>query len=364
MVACCILSFSLSAQDPAFTQFYTNRIYLNPALTGLEPGLTLTGISRVQWFRADQGFRTFAVSAELQEDFLNSGFGLHLMQDNQGHVNLATTSVGLSYSYIIPGPVHNFHFGLHARWSQRRIDWDKIVFSDQLDPLLGAIFPTAAIPRNDRTSFWDVDFGFAWRFNVKPRNKGNRISSSRYILGFNLTHLPSLFGSNQANESFQGLESIVPPRLTVHAGGIIPITFLSNARHDFRISPNFRFDIQGENLLNFDKSLQVFTLGAYVLYNQLYGGVFYQDRLPVPNSVRHTNSIILMAGMAVEFGQGREPQTFFFGFSVDINSTGLGVEGGNIYELALRYNLPAAVSMKSKKRRTSGKRILDCKSFY
>ncbi|MCB0634515.1 MAG: type IX secretion system membrane protein PorP/SprF, partial [Lewinella sp.] len=39
----------LKAQDPSFSQFYANRVYLNPAFVGLESGITLSATSRMQW---------------------------------------------------------------------------------------------------------------------------------------------------------------------------------------------------------------------------------------------------------------------------------------------------------------------------
>ena len=54
-----LLCFShyLSAQDPSFSQFYANRIYLNPAFAGIEGGISATAVARAQWLRADRGFR-------------------------------------------------------------------------------------------------------------------------------------------------------------------------------------------------------------------------------------------------------------------------------------------------------------------
>ena len=112
-----------NAQDPSFSQFYANRIYLNPALTGLDPGITFSAISRVQWMQADRGFRTFGAALELQEPFLRSGFGLNVMHNAEGIGNLATTNVGFSYAYTIPGEKNNFHFGITTSWVQKSLDW-------------------------------------------------------------------------------------------------------------------------------------------------------------------------------------------------------------------------------------------------
>ena len=53
-------------QDPSFSQFYANRIYLNPAFTGIENGISFAGTSRNQWSKVDQGFKTYIASVEFQ----------------------------------------------------------------------------------------------------------------------------------------------------------------------------------------------------------------------------------------------------------------------------------------------------------
>ena len=93
------LSFS---QDPSFSQFYANRIYLNPAFTGLDNGVSVGAVSRLQWLSADRGFRTYGMSFEIRRPFINSGFGIQLFQDEEGIGELKNTSVGLSYAYSIP----------------------------------------------------------------------------------------------------------------------------------------------------------------------------------------------------------------------------------------------------------------------
>ncbi|MFT5382964.1 MAG: type IX secretion system PorP/SprF family membrane protein, partial [Saprospiraceae bacterium] len=86
------------AQDPSFSQFYASRIYLNPAFTGIENGVSFSGTSRNQWGKVDRGFRTYIASVEIQEPFLRSGFGLSLYHDTEGLMQLNTNQVSLSYA--------------------------------------------------------------------------------------------------------------------------------------------------------------------------------------------------------------------------------------------------------------------------
>ena len=356
-----------SAQDPSFTQFYAHRNYLNPALTGLDPGMTVSAISRMQWMQADRGFRTYGAALELQEPYLRSGFGLGFLHNAEGIGNLATTSIGFSYAYTIPGEKNNLHFGLTTNWVQKSLDWSRFIFSDQLDPVLGNVNGTTATPGLERISFFDVDFGAVWRFDHRlPLSKGSK-RDSRTMIGLSIHHLPGLFGSPQVKESFQNLNTVLPPRITFHMGSIIPTFIFKGGGREISISPNFKFDIQGENPFQFKQSLKVFTLGAYVMYEGFHLGAFYQDRLPFPSGTKHTNAFIVTMGGYMGGSRrvgSREAQKFFLGLSVDINTTGLGISGGNAYELALRYNFSGDVSIFGKQRSRSSPSFLDCKDFF
>ena len=192
---------SLVAQDPSFSQYYANRIYLNPAFTGLEQGMTVAAVSRMQWLNIDGGFRTYGISLEMQEPAVHSAFGLSLYQDQQGLAQLNTTSVGLAYAYTLSMKKHNVHFGLQARWVQKKVDWDKITFSDQLDPVYGAIYPTSAVPILNRITYSDFDAGVVWRFLSDIRLGKRRMTDSRHSLGLAVHHLPQFFNKNGGYET-------------------------------------------------------------------------------------------------------------------------------------------------------------------
>lgn len=186
-----ILSIQLcQAQDPSFSQFYASRIYLNPAFTGIENGLSFASASRMQWLNVDQGFQTYVASIEFQEPYLRSGFGLSLFHDTQGIMQLNTNGISLSYAYHIPMDEHNLHIGFQGHWIQKSVDWDKITFSDELDPVFGDINPTSAVPLLDNINYTDFDFGILWRFQ-KDMKIGKLISrDTRTSIGLSLHHLP------------------------------------------------------------------------------------------------------------------------------------------------------------------------------
>ncbi|MEL6867129.1 MAG: PorP/SprF family type IX secretion system membrane protein [Bacteroidota bacterium] len=352
----------MKAQDPSFSQFYANRIYLNPAFTGLEQGLSFAGVYRVQWRNVDDGFRSYMASVELKEPFIRSGFGLTFFQDVQGLAELTSTSIGLSYAYTIQMDNHNVHVGMQALWNQKSLDWSKIIFSDQLDPVLGNVYSTSAIQALERVSFTDFNIGAIWRFKANMKLGHRRFKETHNSIGISLHHAPSLFAGTRGNESFQNLETRTAPRITLHAGSIIPAFVVGAGRKRISFSPNIKYDIQGENVFTPSQSLQVLTYGCYVLYEGVYLGAMYQNKF-LASGFRHTNAMILTLGAYVDTGR-RDSNTYFVGFSYDANATGVGTRAGGVYEVAFRWTIANAPTIFGGIGRSRSKQILDCHHFF
>lgn len=349
-----------NAQDPSFSQFYANRIYLNPAFTGLEAGLSIAGVSRMQWLGVDYGFRTHGISIELQEPFIKSGFGLNLLTDNEGLAQLKTTSVGLSYAYTIPLVKHNIHFGIEANWLQKSVDWSKIVFSDQLDPVYGAIYPTTAVPILDRVNYTDFQAGVMWRFSSDLKMGKRKYRDVLSSIGVSIHHLPSLFKTTGGGESLQNLQTQTAPRLTFHAGTVIPMVVFNGTKKEIAVSPNLKIDVQGEDLFQFKENLQVYTYGVYVLYDAFYVGALYQNK-HIVSHYKNTDSWILAVG--AKFDTGKDSK-FFVGLSYDANTTGVGTKAGGVYEIAFRWTGNYFKGFFGGKRKNKNKKYLNCFSFF
>ena len=350
------------AQDPSFSQFYANRIYLNPALTGIESGLSVAGVSRIQWANIDDGFRTYGVTLETQEPHIKSAFGLSLFHDTQGLAQLNTTSVGLSYAYTIPFHKNNIHIGLQGLWTQKSVDWSKVVFSDQIDPVFGNIYNSTHTPVLDQVSFSDFNLGVVWRSIFDFKLGQRTYKDTRSSLGITLSHAPYLFNIQGGSESLQNLNTKTAPRLTLHGGMILPAKIFAGRGRNFQISPNFKFDLQGEDLFSTKQNLKVFTYGFYILYEGVYFGAFYQNKHPGID-VKNTNAFIITIGAYIKSGRRTDKKKMFIGFSFDANMTGVGTRAGSVYEIAFRYTFENARTL-FKGSRSRDKKVLDCPSFY
>ncbi len=366
--ALCLSGPTACCQDPSFSQFYANRVYLNPAFVGLESGISVTGISRLQWYNADQGFRTVGLTVETQLPIVRLGLGLNLLSDTEGIGNLQTNQAGFVLSYTIPGRNNNIHFGMEGRIAQKSLNWDALIFSDQLDPIYGVVSPTSLQPVLEKVTYGDFDFGIVWRREGDWGSGKKRLRDVRSQLGISVHHLPYLFSNSaKGNDSFLNRDARIAPRITLHGGMIIPLKFFQGSGLDISLSPNLKLDMQGYKPLNIKENINVTTFGMYGLINGFYLGLLYQNRFFAPNAT-HTDAFILTIGgyaLSSKRSQSRDPR-LFFGLSADINSTGVGPVAGNAFELAFRYRFvpSAGLSVKNSKRRRNRKKQLDCKDFF
>ena len=74
-------SIALFAQDPIFTQFYSNPVYLNPAFSGTHHCPRIVSNYRNQWPNFSGDFITTSITYDQFVDALKGGFGIILMSD-------------------------------------------------------------------------------------------------------------------------------------------------------------------------------------------------------------------------------------------------------------------------------------------
>lgn len=323
-----LLSGIMVAQDAAFSQFYSNKLYLNPAFAGSQQGLSLSTAYRTQWNYVPGGFTTYSVGVDIQEPFLSSTFGMLATKDVEGEGALTTTSIGLIYGYILRfGKKSNLHFGLQTNFYQKSVDWSKFTFTDQLHPVLGVVRPTNATPILQTKNYADFDFGVVWRSEGKIRR-----SKTHNNIGFAIHHL------NRPNESLlehSAEDARLPRRYTFHAGTMFEaISFNQGEKRVLYFSPNLKFDFQ--------KDIKVVTYGVYAISNPLYVGMFFQSKnglVDFQNPLQNTNSIIMTGGIE---GRLNEDAKYTMGYSYDLNTTGLGPRTNGIHEVTLVVNFETA----------------------
>jgi type IX secretion system PorP/SprF family membrane protein len=196
-----LLKSSISfAQDHLYSQFFNSPLYLNPALTGQFKGdLRMNLIYRNQWTNVPGTLSYVSASIDYNVPRFGGGFGLLLTRGSEGTAYLDRTNVSGLYSYSIGSEDFVLSFGLQAGFTNRKIDYSKLVFDDQLDPTLGIIGGSSAatdLPFNNKFYF---DSGL-----------GTNLVIGEFNIGAALQHI------NQPNESFTGMPAKLPMRINAH----------------------------------------------------------------------------------------------------------------------------------------------------
>jgi type IX secretion system PorP/SprF family membrane protein len=306
------ITIKAGAQDPEFTQFYANPLYLNPAFAGSVHCPRLCLNYRNQWPALTGTFVTTSASFDGQINALNSGLGILVLADNAGEGTLNTTDVSGFYSYQLNiNREFSIRAGFQATYKQRKVDWDKLTFGDMIDPRYGFIYPTTEVRPPTTKSFTDFSAGLL-------------LYSAKIYGGVAVNHL------TEPEESFirPAPGSRLPMKITAHAGAIIP---LSSRRNDETyISPNVLYQLQ--------RDFQQINLGVYIAKPPLVGGLWYRNR----------DSFIALIGIQ----QG----IFKFGYSYDITVSKLANASAGSHEVSMGIQFPC----RPKKKRF---RAVKCPSF-
>ena len=285
-----------SAQDPGFTQFYANPLYLNPALAGSVRCPRFVLNYRNQWPALSGQFVTYSASYDQHFRALSGGLGAIVMADRAGEGTLNTTNASLIYSYELnAGKDFTIKAGVQGTYFQKSIDWNKLTFGDQIDERFGFIYSTQEVRGTSTVNGLDVSAGILGFTRL-------------FYFGFASHHL------TEPNESFFKEENEVsklPRKYTGHAGAVIP--FNKRYPKDGSISPNFLYQRQG--------TFQQFNFGLYLSKGPVVGGVWYRTQ------------------DAVAFLAGIQTDRIRFGYSYDVTTSKLTNATGGAHEISFALQL-------------------------
>lgn len=292
LVGLLLATTEVQAQDPTFTQFYANPLYLNPAFAGSNGCPRFAMNYRNEWPSLSGNYVTYSASYDQYFRNISGGFGVLATHDQQGSGTINTSMLGLVYSYHLKvSRKFAMLFGARAAWYQKYLDWDKLTFGDMIDPRRGFIYQTGDVPRGGQRGFFDASAGVVGY-------------SKHFFFGFAAHHL------NRPNESVIIGNSPMPIRLTGHMGAEIPLGGKSKYNNTTSIMPNIIYQYQ--------QGFQELNIGTYIKYGTFNAGAWFRNR----------DAFILTLGI--------NTGTFKVGYSYDVTVSRLnnGVSGGS-HEVSL-----------------------------
>jgi len=294
------------AQDPHFSQFYANPLYLNPAFAGSSVCPRLVMNYRNQWPAITGTYVTYNASVDTYVDKLSGGIGLLAYTDDAGEGTLKTTEISGIYSFSTPiNRYFSIKAGFKASYYQVNLDWSKLTFGDQIHPRFGFIYDTGERPPTEPTQR-TADF-----------SAGVLGYSDRFFAGIAVDHL------TEPNVSFYSTSKL-PRRYTVHMGGIIDLEHHRRRRiEDPSISPNILFMKQ--------QNFEQLNYGLYFNKYPFVGGLWFRQGFSNPDA------FIALIGI--------QTSVVKIGYSYDLTVSKLSDASGGSHEVSftVQFGCPPKV---------------------
>jgi type IX secretion system PorP/SprF family membrane protein len=286
-------------QDPTFSQFYANALYLSPSFAGATNEYRLAVNYRDQWPAVPGVFNTYSISFDKALTNFNSGIGVLATYDVAGSGNLSTTNIGLLYSYDFNiNKQWHIRPGINFKFYYLGLDIGKLVFNSQITG--SGTSPSVTPPPFDNVA--DVDFATsALAYN------------ERTWAGITLDHLL------KPKTSFYGDDATVPIKINFYGGTqILKKTRLRQKTQDI-LSVAINFQKQGK----FYQS----DLGLYYYKDPLIFGIWYRG-IPL---------VTTQAGDAIIGLVGIKTKQLHIGYSYDFTISNLIGSTGGAHEISLVY---------------------------
>jgi len=297
-----ILAINCQSQDMQFSQPYSNPLYLNPAFTAIGQNTRVMLNYRKQWPGIENEYNAFAAGADTYLKNMNAGFGISFMRDIAGINNLSNTVSSLYYSqHLRISRKSNIAVGIKGSLGQRSFDDGNLLFADQV---INESSTSLSQPQlNMVKAYADFSAGVLY-FNKKS------------WLGLSMHRI------NEPNQSLMGGEDIIPRKLSIHGGTIIPIEAFEQSKGRKKLRVAFNYKQQGEwNQLD---------IGGYFTTSGVNFGIWYRGLPMKPYKPGYANneSLIFMIGYEA-------PKQFSFGYSYDISTNRLFGYSGGAHEISM-----------------------------
>jgi type IX secretion system PorP/SprF family membrane protein len=287
-------------QDPTFSQFYANALYLSPSFAGATSEYRFGLNYRNQWPAVPGVFHTYSISFDRALPSFNSGIGVLATYDVAGSGDLSTTNIGLLYSYDF-NINKDWHIrpGVNFKFYYLGLDIAKLIFNTQLTGG-GGTSPSITPPPFDNVA--DVDFATSVL-----------VYNDRFWGGFTLDHLLA------PKTSFYGDNGSIPIKFNLYGGAqVLRKTRLMQKNQEV-LSVAMNFQRQGR----YNQT----DIGLYYYKEPLIFGLWYRG-IPFITS---------QAGDAIIGLVGIKTAKLHIGYSYDFTISNLISSTGGAHEISLVY---------------------------
>jgi len=305
-----ILAFTqVKGQDMHFTQFYANRLYMNPAFTGAGTCSRVSLTHRIQWAGIPNGFKTTVFSYDHYLHKEKMGLGLLVANDVAGSGGLKRTIINplVAYETKINRKMV-LRYGIEPSIGLISVDYNKLLFGDQI--ARGGATTTVPTLETPYQNLFYFDVG-----------AGILLYSRDFWAGFAFSNLMQPTEGLIAPQQ----DDILPRKFSFH-GGYKLVTQESKTPENEQ-SLTFAMNYRGQQ--NFDQ----LDLGTYFAQGYFTVGVWYRG-LPGIKAYQpgYGNSD------AIGIVLGVQTQRFNFGYSYDFTVSKLTNASQGAHEITISHS--------------------------
>ena len=280
---------SYAQQDAQYTQYMYNTIVVNPAYAGSREAMSIFALHRAQWLGLDGAPVTNNFSIHTPINGSNVGLGLSVINDRIGPSDENNIAVDFSYS-IHTSDRYKLSFGLKASANLLNVDFTKLNIYNPADPRF----------QNN------IDNKFSPNIGV-----GFYLHSDNTYFGLSA---PYLLETKHFDKSADNSSSSFVAAEKIH--------YYFIAGHVFDLSANVQFKPSVLTKMVQGAPLQVDLSGNFLINEKFTAGIAY----------RWDASFSGLVGFQLS-------DSWFVGYSYDMDTTKLANYNSGSHEIFLRYEL-------------------------
>jgi len=289
-------NYKLVAQDVQFSQLFADKLYLNPAYAGNDYCPRIMVLHRNQWPGAGFPYVTYSASFDQYSEVLHGGYGIRLMKDDQGGGVFKMLSADFMYAHKVKLNTNSsLSLALQASVFQWNVNAAELIFADMIDPRFGVVFPSSESVNPQ--PIITPDFTGALLYTYK-----------NYFVGVNVSHIPQSIVAEHA--------SILPTKITVHAGAALPIVKNGAEKTKYIIEPNIVYIKQ--------QNFNMLYYGTYFDISNVAFGMFIRQDLKM-----HFDAMVLSFHLNIK--------QFKIGYSYDATLSRFLKHSLGTHEISLIY---------------------------
>jgi type IX secretion system PorP/SprF family membrane protein len=303
-----IIAFALGStaafaqQDPQFSQFMFNKLFMNPGYAGMRQALCATTIYRNQWQGFDGAPKSMVFSADAFFPQIRGGVGINIVHDKLGF----ETNMGFRANYSFHANVGGGTLGIGLELG---------AFSKRLGPGSGQDWLATTTWQNDQSippqlkkTIFDLGFGLWYQ-------------RQNLWFGISSTHLPAAKLSGQSSAPFNSPLSYQVARHYFITGG-----------YNFTLSS---WELRPSFIVKSDATITSFDINLTALYNQ---------RFWFGASYRFQDAIVPMVGFMLPSAKATPDERpgggWKIGFAYDYTTSNLKNYNNGSFEVMLNYCYP------------------------